>query len=316
MTVIAPSPTRDSKFKDPITTLDGAKRAHVELRALRTLWINTGTLCNLTCESCYIGSSPRNDRLAYIDIQDVRSYLDEIERDALPTREIGFTGGEPFMNPGLIDIMSFCLERGFRVLVLTNAMRPMMKCADGLLALHGQHGDRLTLRVSLDHYNAVRHEELRGARSWQPTIEGISWLNANGFRVHIAGRTCWDQSEEELRTGYGEFFSGTGLAIDPRNPESLVLFPEMDVEKDVPEITEQCWDILDVSPDAMMCATSRMVVKRKGAARPAVLACTLLAYDPRFELGETLADASGAVSLNHPHCARFCVLGGGSCSVT
>ncbi len=316
MTVIAPSPTRDSKFKDPITTLDGAKRAHVELKALRTLWINTGTLCNLTCESCYIGSSPRNDRLAYIDIQDVRSYLDEIERDALPTREIGFTGGEPFMNPGLIDIMSFCLERGFRVLVLTNAMRPMMKCADGLLALHGQHGDRLTLRVSLDHYNAVRHEELRGARSWQPTIEGISWLNANGFRVHIAGRTCWDQSEEELRTGYGELFSGTGLAIDPRNPESLVLFPEMDVEKDVPEITEQCWDILDVSPDAMMCATSRMVVKRKGAARPAVLACTLLAYDPRFELGETLADASGAVSLNHPHCARFCVLGGGSCSVT
>ncbi len=316
MTVIAPSPTRDSKFKDPITTLDGAKRAHVELKALRTLWINTGTLCNLTCESCYIGSSPRNDRLAYIDIQDVRSYLDEIERDALPTREIGFTGGEPFMNPGLIDIMSLCLERGFRVLVLTNAMRPMMKCADGLLALHGQHGDRLTLRVSLDHYNAVRHEELRGARSWQPTIEGISWLNANGFRVHIAGRTCWDQSEEELRTGYGELFSGTGLAIDPRNPESLVLFPEMDVEKDVPEITEQCWDILDVSPDAMMCATSRMVVKRKGAARPAVLACTLLAYDPRFELGETLADASGAVSLNHPHCARFCVLGGGSCSVT
>ena len=316
MTVIAPSPTRDSKFKDPITTLDGAKRAHVELKALRTLWINTGTLCNLTCESCYIDSSPRNDRLAYIDIQDVRSYLDEIERDALPTREIGFTGGEPFMNPGLIDIMSLCLERGFRVLVLTNAMRPMMKCADGLLALHGQHGDRLTLRVSLDHYNAVRHEELRGARSWQPTIEGISWLNANGFRVHIAGRTCWDQSEEKLRTGYGELFSGTGLAIDPRNPESLVLFPEMDVEKDVPEITEQCWDILDVSPDAMMCATSRMVVKRKGAARPAVLACTLLAYDPRFELGETLADASGAVSVNHPHCARFCVLGGGSCSVT
>ncbi len=316
MTVIAPSPIRDSKFKDPITTLDGAKRAHVKLKALRTLWINTSTLCNLTCESCYIESSPRNGRLAYIDIQDVRSYLDEIERDALPTREIGFTGGEPFMNPGLIDIMSLCLERGFRVLVLTNAMRPMMKCADGLLALHGRHGDRLTLRVSLDHYSAVRHEELRGARSWQPTIEGISWLNANGFRVHIAGRTCWDQSEEELRTGYGELFSGTGLAIDPRNPESLVLFPEMDVEKDVPEITEQCWDILDVSPDAMMCATSRMVVKRKGAARPAVLACTLLAYDPRFELGETLADASGAVSVNHPHCARFCVLGGGSCSVT
>ena len=26
-------------------------------------------------------------------------------------------------------------------------------------------------------------------------------------------------------------------------------------------------------------------------------------------------DSAGAVQLNHPHCARFCVLGGGSCSV-
>ena len=63
-----------------------------------------------------------------------------------------------------------------------------------------------------------------------------------------------------------------------------------------------------------MCATSRMIVKRKGAARPAVMACTLLPYDPRFELGQTLAEANGTVSLNHPHCAKFCVLGGAACS--
>jgi len=63
-----------------------------------------------------------------------------------------------------------------------------------------------------------------------------------------------------------------------------------------------------------MCASSRMVVKRRGAARPAVLACTLIAYEPRFELGATLAEAGGAVALNHPHCAKFCVLGGASCS--
>jgi hypothetical protein len=73
----------------------------------------------------------------------------------------------------------------------------------------------------------------------------------------------------------------------------------------------------------MMCASSRMVVKRKGAAAPAVLPCTLLPYDRGFEMGTTLADAAradggmfehGAVKLCHPHCARFCVLGGGTCS--
>ena len=69
-----------------------------------------------------------------------------------------------------------------------------------------------------------------------------------------------------------------------------------------------------VSPDAMMCASSRMVVKRKGAARPVVVPCTLLPYDEAFELVHTLAESAGPVPLNHPHCARFCVLGGGSCT--
>jgi len=57
-----------------------------------------------------------------------------------------------------------------------------------------------------------------------------------------------------------------------------------------------------------------MVVKRKGAARPAVLACTLIPYDPAFELGTSLREATGAVTLNHPHCTKFCVLGRGACS--
>ena len=85
--------------------------------------------------------------------------------------------------------------------------------------------------------------------------------------------------------------------------------------KPVPEITTACWDILDVIPDAMMCASSRMVVKCKGDSTPSVMACTLLAYDQQFNLGSTLAEASKTVQLNHPHCAAFCVLGGGSCSV-
>jgi len=88
----------------------------------------------------------------------------------------------------------------------------------------------------------------------------------------------------------------------------------MDITVDVPEITEACWDILDKSPRDMMCASSRMVVKRKGADQPPVLACTLLPYDPEFELGTTLAGAERSVELNHPHYAKSCVLGGANCS--
>ena len=117
-----------------------------------------------------------------------------------------------------------------------------------------------------------------------------------------------------MRAGYAALFAAHDIPIDAADPVGLVLFPEMDAREDVPEITEQCWDILGVSPGDVMCASSRMVVKRKGADKPAVLACTLLPYDAEFELGATLSEAMGDVPLNHPHCAKFCVLGGGACS--
>ena len=302
------------KFRDPDVTLTGERRASVAFRGLRTLWFNTGTLCNLTCRNCYIDSSPANDRLVYLTAAEVAAFLDEIARDRLPTVEIGFTGGEPFMNPEIVPMLEDTLARGFRALVLTNAMKPMRNTEAALLDLRRTHGERLVIRVSLDHYTAALHEAERGPRSFAGTLDGLVWLSQNGFAVRVAGRTMWDEPMETLRQGFARLFAGHGIAVDAFDPEGLVLFPEMDVRADVPEITERCWGLLDVDPNDMMCATSRMVVKRKGADRPAVLACTLVAYDPRFEMGTTLAEAAGPIRLNHPHCARFCVLGGGSCS--
>jgi hypothetical protein len=77
----------------------------------------------------------------------------------------------------------------------------------------------------------------------------------------------------------------TACCGDPVTTIELVLFPEMDTSIDVPEITTACWSILGKSPTALMCATSRMVVKRKGADRPVVLSCTLLPYDSAPTLG-------------------------------
>ena len=73
------------KFRDRAVTAKGERRAVVALRALQTLWFNTGTLCNLTCRNCYIESSPTNDRLLYLTAAEVRGYLDEIAREGLPT---------------------------------------------------------------------------------------------------------------------------------------------------------------------------------------------------------------------------------------
>jgi hypothetical protein len=300
------------KFRDPLITAKGEPRAHVALERLDTLWINTGTLCNLTCRNCYIESSPTNDALVYLSLAEAEAYFDEAQK--LGTREIGFTGGEPFMNRDAMGMIRSALVRGFSVLVLTNAMRPMRRFEAELKVLLLQFGQQLTMRVSLDHYTRSVHEAERGAGSWAKAMDGLCWLDSEGARLAIAGRRLMDESDTEARAGYARLFRETGLKIDAADPSALVLFPEMDSRLDVPEISEACWGVLNVAPGSMMCATSRMVVKRKGANRPVVTACTLLPYDDEFITGETLADDNGKVMLNHPHCARFCVLGGASCS--
>ena len=308
------TPILNGKFVDPDRTAEGKPRARVALRNLRTLWFNTGTLCNLTCQNCYIESSPSNDRLVYLSSSEVKTYLDEAATLGLGTQEIGFTGGEPFMNPDILAMLEDSLAAGFRVLVLTNAMRPMMKCGEGLLALLDRYGERLVLRVSIDHFRPELHEQERGRRSWAPTIDGLRWLSDHGFALRVAGRLRWGDGEGALRDGFNALFQAEGIKVDAYSPEALVLFPEMDETADTPEISAECWDLLGVRPEDMMCASSRMVIRRNGAAAPEVVSCTLLPYTTAFCLGSRLADSLGEVSLNHPHCSRFCVLGGGRCA--
>ena len=309
----AAAPARP-RFSDMLVTANGERRASVPLQALRTLWFNTGTLCNVTCTGCYIESSPTNDRLVYLSRSEVLHYLQEAGTLHPELEEIAFTGGEPFMNRDMPAMMRDALEAGYRVLVLTNAMRPMQRFETALSQLQSDHGDRITVRVSLDHYTPERHEAVRGAGSWAPALAGLRVLVRHGFTVAVAGRTLWDEDEPTLRAGYRALFATLGLEIDAADPARLVLFPEMDARPDVPEITERCWGILGKQPSDVMCAGSRMVVKRRGADSPSVVSCTLLPYDEEFELGRTLAESGKPVYLNHRFCAEFCVLGGASCS--
>ena len=111
------------------------------------------------------------------------------------------------MNPAIIDLLYECLSRGFSVLLLTNAMAPMRRLRKNLLKCKEQYGDKLTIRVSLDHYAAMRHDEERGAGGYSKTLDGLLWLTTDGFKVAVAGRTRWEENEAALRAGYAELFA-------------------------------------------------------------------------------------------------------------
>lgn len=307
-------PQPERRFVDPAMTADGEPHASVSLDGLQTLWFNTGTVCNIACAGCYIESTPRNDKLIYLSRASFDRFLDEAAALHPELGEIGFTGGEPFMNPDAPGMIEAALARGYRVLVLTNAMRPMQRHLASLERLHREYGTRLSLRVSLDHYTPDGHERVRGTGSFAPALAGLGWLAGQGFNLAVAARFGAAETEPAFRDAFAALFQRHGLDLDAADPQRLVLFPELADQALPPEVGETCWQALNRSGRSVMCQSSRMVVHRKGEAAPRVVACTLLPYANGFDLGGDLAGAAGPVTLNHPFCARFCVFGAASCT--
>ncbi len=290
----------------------GKPRAYVELKKIENLWFNTGTLCNLKCNDCYIESSPTNKNLQYINLKEVKKYIKEIKDNNFGTKHIGLTGGEPFMNPFILDILHYLLKQKLKVLVLSNGMRPIKLKFQHLLILPNL--SNLTIRISVDHYKKNYHESIRGLNTWKQLIDNIIWLNNKGLNLKIASKLNKNESEESLRNGFSKLFKKNKLSIDAFDKNQLIVFPIMNSKKNATEITQDCWKILNKSPENIMCSNSRMIVKRKNEIDTKVLSCTLITKDKSFELGKDLVSSEKKVFLNHPFCSQFCVLGNSSCS--
>ena len=236
-----------AKFGDPNWTAKGERRAEVALERLETLWFNTGTLCNIECINCYIESSPKNDRLVYITAGEVRALLDEITELDLGTREIGFTGGEPFMNPDMLDMLDDALARGFEVLLLTNAMQPMQRprIKKGLLEL-GRTLRRQAHRTgqprSLFASAARKRARAENLANWRSRAS-TGWPRT-AFRSPLPGARAGMKAMPSHAAATPSSLPTHGWSIDPENRSQLVLLPEMDGSRDVPEITTACWSIL------------------------------------------------------------------------
>jgi len=299
-----------NKFENKFLTVSGKQRAFIETKQFKTLWFNTGTLCNLTCKNCFMESSPTNDQLSYLSFEEFKNYIDESMVKNYGTKEVGFTGGEPFMNKDIIKMIEYSLKNGFNTLVLTNGMKPMLNKKEQLLNLKSSN---LTIRVSIDHYKKEKHELIRGQNSYDVMMVGLKWLNDNDFNYALATRLLWNEKEDVVRKNFGIFTKNNKLNLDTNSKQHLVTFVEMNEKKDTPEITTECWGILKKDPSNIMCSSSRMIVKKKGSKNTSVIACTLLPYDNNFDLGKTLEESFKKIYLNHPHCSKFCVLGGSNC---
>ncbi len=284
-------------------------RGYIEPQKLTELWFHTGTNCNLRCPFCLEGSKPGDNRIEFIRLDEVRSFIPAAL--ALGVEKFSFTGGEPFINPDMVAILDLALDHR-PCLVLTNATEPLMNRLGDVIRFK-EKPHRLQFRVSLDHPDEKKHDAARGKGNFRNALRTLNRLHHHGFITSIARLIQPGEDREKTTRAYRDIFAQAGLPIDL----NIVAFPDFHVPgslPNIPHITENCMTkyLNTEQRESMMCNFSKMVVKKNG--RIGVYACTLVDDDPEYDLGPTLSDAMKIrVMLKHHRCYS-CFAFGASCS--
>lgn len=299
----------DEKPIEYYITTKGDPRGFIQPSTLDELWFHTGTSCNLSCNFCLEGSKPGDNRLELMQLKDVKPYLKA--GLSLGVKQFSFTGGEPFVNKEMIDILSYALNHK-PCLVLTNGTAPLEKRMKSVFDLKNK-AHPLAFRVSFDWPDEKKHDRIRGDGNFRKSFETLRTLYKEGFVVSIARQSIKGENAEEVDDAYRQFLAE--YEVDTKI--NIVSFPDFllpGARPEVPEITENCMVqyLSEDQRDNFMCNFSKMIVKKGGKTR--VYACTLVDDDERYDLGDDLlASMQSRILLGHHRCYS-CFAYGASCS--
>ena len=293
----------------PADPANAGSTGWIQPHALDELWFHTGTACNLDCPFCLEGSRPGDNRLQRITLADARPLIDAAVE--LNVRQFSFTGGEPFVVKDMVAILEYAA--GLRpCLVLTNGTAPVVRRLAQIRRLAGT-AHPIAFRISLDFADEARHDAGRGAGNFRLALQGLRGLHKAGFGVSLARQMQPGRDELEVDREFRQLLAAEGLPPDLR----VVSFPDFGTpgeQRQVPRITEDCMTRYqtEATRRAFMCAFSKMAVKQGGRMR--IYACTLVDDDPRYDQGDSLADALRARVLLQHHRCYSCFRYGSSCS--
>jgi uncharacterized Fe-S cluster-containing radical SAM superfamily protein len=156
------------------------------------LWLYSNFNCNLSCDYCCAESSPRAAARG-LPVEVAERAADEF--GGLGGREVLLTGGEPFLNPQLGELVS-ATSRYAPVTILTNAM--VFFRGSRRRTLESLDRERVVMQVSLDSGTPDLHDRHRGKGSFERAWEGISLLRELGFTVRVAATIDEADAGEEV----------------------------------------------------------------------------------------------------------------------
>jgi pyruvate-formate lyase-activating enzyme len=230
--------------------------------------------------------------------------------EALPlgVKEVYFTGGEPFVHPQMLEILSDTLPHA-PCTVLTNGTLFTERLVGSLRDLSHHSRYSLEIRVSLDGFGPKEHDAFRGGGSFERALAGVLALARHGLLPIVTVTQNTDEDPRRFRERHANMLREAGVSR-PR----LKVLPMFQLGREVArtrgyQATETLADLPAAAfdPHRLQCATCRAVTSQ------GVFVCPLLVDTPGGRIGARLGEALGPFSLSHGACYT-CYITGMTCA--
>lgn len=152
--------------------------------------------CNLTCPTCFAGSSPNSGR--HLSRLEFAATLDKLlEQGKGQSSVLQLSGGEPTVHPEFFELLDLALEKGFpQVYINTNGIRLAQRSFCEQLQ---SRGPRVSLYLQFDGFRATTLETLRGRGDLLETkLTALDHCESLGLNTIPVMTVTRDVNDDEL----------------------------------------------------------------------------------------------------------------------
>lgn len=256
----------------------------VELSELNDLFIElTAKNCNQKCKHCYIDFPISRNIKDFISIERVKSAINDSMNENI--KYIYLTGAEPMTHPDFNSILRLCLKRS-NVCICTNATFINEKKARFLKKVEEESNNEIIFRLSIDHYNEIKNDDIRGRGAYRQTINAIKNLIKYNFNPILNIVNYYNEDKKVLLCEFKKIFEKIGAEYNDFNFQINEYYNKYKPIADDIELIEGDFD----------CKTSRILTEK------GVYVCPFLANDHRGWMGSELKDFSKKMFLETNYC--------------
>lgn len=263
----------------------------IELTELNDLFIEmTAKNCNQRCKHCYIDFPISKTVKDYIGIDKVKFALSDSSAENIKC--IYLTGAEPMTHPDFNTILRMCLKHS-NVCICTNASFINEKKARFLKKVEEESTNEIIFKLSIDHYNEIKNDDIRGRGAYRQTINALKNLVKYNFNPILNIVNYYNEEKRTLIDEFNKIFEKIGHDATDFNFQINEYYNKYKSPAD--EHLEFESQRIDSSFD---CSTGR-VLTEKG-----IYVCPFLANDHRGWMGSDLKNYSKKMYME----TNFCLI--------